>query len=359
MKIGVLKETEPGEKRVAAVPETIMKYTGMGLDVVVENNAGSEAGFCDDDYLKAGAVLTADRHEIYTKADILLRIKSVPEAEYGNLRPGQILVADLETGRFPERIGAFAAAGISALALEKMPRISKAQSMDILSSQNNIAGYKAALLAMDRLNRGIPLMITSAGTIPPAKALVLGAGVAGLQAIATLKRMGAVVYASDVRAAAREQVESLGGRFLVVDDEADFETSGGYAGQVSPEYLLKQKEKISEQLRQTDILITTALSGGKTVPVLVTAEMMSLLPSGAVAVDMAGGNIENNNLREDIVLIQDNNLATRVPHSASRLFSRNLLSLIETYGGGEFKLDLNDEIISAVCVCIDGRLREV
>lgn len=358
MIIGILKETRDGETRVAAVPETVMKYAGWDFEVMVESDAGIKAGFDDDDYIKAGALVYSSRGEIFGKADIILKIWGVDPQEYALLRPGQIVIADFESGRYPERLEKLAATSATVLGLEKMPRISRAQSMDVLSSQNNIAGYKAALLGINSLNRGVPLMITSAGTISPAKALVLGAGVAGLQAIATLKRMGAVIYASDVRAAAKEQVESLGGRFLVVEEGADFEGRGGYANEITPEYLLKQQNMVAEQLKQTDILITTALSASKKVPLLVNAEMLKAVPENAVVIDMADGNVDKKGARSDILVVQDNNLAALIPNSASRLFARNILNLIDFYGGKDFKLHLDDEIMAAICICYNGKLQE-
>lgn len=355
MIIGILKETRSGEKRVAAIPETVKKYASWGWQILLERDAGMASGFVNDDYIRVGGLTTDSRSEIFAKADIILSIWGVNPEEYALLRHNQILIADFESGRYPERASLLSKTGVTALALERMPRISRAQSMDILSSQNNLAGYKAALLGMDMLNRGIALMITSAGTIPPAKALVMGAGVAGLQAVATLKRMGAVVYASDVRAAAQEQVESLGGRFLVVSKGADFEEKGGYSGKISQEFLLKQKELITEQLKQTDILITTALSGGKSIPLLVTTQMLSVMPQNAVVIDMAGGNVEKNNEnRSDILLVQNNNLASLMPDSASRLFARNILNLIEAFDGKNFKINLEDEIMSAICLTYNG-----
>lgn len=357
MIIGVLKEIRDGETRVAAVPPIVVKYAGWGMKIAVEAAAGQKAGFPDDEYIKAGAEICS-REEVFAKADIVLSIWGLEPEQYYMLRAGQILIADFESGRYPERAEWLSHKGVTVLALEKMPRISRAQGMDILSSQNNLAGYKAALLAMNSLNRSVPMMITSAGTLPPVKSLVIGAGVAGLQAIATLKRAGSIVYASDVRAAAKEQVESLGGRFLVVDEKADFEGQGGYASEITPEYLLKQKDLITEQLKQTDILITTALTGGKTVPVLVTKEMLWSMSGRSVIVDMAGGNVEPNEKRTDILLIQDKNLAALLPDSASRLFARNIFNLLEMYGGKDFKLHLDDEILSAICICYNGKVRE-
>lgn len=356
MNIGILKETEAGETRVAAVPETIAKYISWGFNVFVEARAGENSGFDDEVYIKSGAAVLKKRTEIFQNSDFILSIRRICLHDYQFLRPGQILIADYETARYPDEVKVLASKGVTVLALERMPRISRAQSMDILSSQNNLAGYKAALLGIDLLNRGVPLMITSAGTIPPAKSLVLGAGVAGLQAVATLKRMGAVVYASDVRAAAKEQVESLGGKFLVVEDAANFESKSGYASEISAEYLLKQKEIVKEQLKQTDILITTALSAGKKAPLLVSADMLEEMPKNSVVIDMAGGNVEINPARLDLKVVQNSNLASLIPYSASRLFSRNILNLFEAYGSGNFKLNLDDEILSAICVCYNGKV---
>ena len=351
MKIGVLKETRGGETRVAAVPETVMKYVGWGFDVMFENAAGAAAGFDDKLYSVAGADIIINRQHIFDKADIILSVWGAAEQEYNKLRAKQILIADFESFKYPRRAEVLAKTGVTALALERMPRISRAQSADILSSQSNIGGYKAAMLGMNLLNRAVPLMMTAAGTVVPAKALVLGAGVAGLQAIATLKRMGAVVYSSDVRAAAREQVESLGGRFLSVDDSADFENHTGYAAEVSAQYLAKQKLIITEQLKQTDILITTALSANGKAPELVSAAMASVMPPHAVIVDMAGGNVEAENLRDDILIISNRNLAALVPDTASKLFARNVLNLLEMYGGKNFNLPPDDEILTAIALC--------
>lgn len=351
MKIGVLKEIRGGETRVAAVPETVMKYAGWGFDVMVETRAGVAAGFEDKLYSAAGADIIINRQHIFDNADIILSVWGVPENEYNRLRNKQILIADFESFKYPQRAEKLAKTGVAALALERMPRISRAQAADILSSQSNIGGYKAAMLGMNLLNRAVPLMMTAAGTVVPAKALVLGAGVAGLQAIATLKRMGAVVYASDVRASAREQVESLGGRFLTVDDNADFENRSGYAGEVSAQYLAKQKLIVTEQLKQTDILITTALAAGGKVPELVSAAMASVMPAHAVIVDMAGGNVASENLRADLLLVAERNLAALVPDTASKLFARNILNLFEMYGGKNFSLPEGDEILKAIALC--------
>lgn len=356
MIIGVLKEVRNGENRVSAVPETVIKYISWGHELLIETDAGEKAGFVNDDYLKSGARIVS-REELWQKSDIILSIWGISPSEYDVLRKGQIMIANFEMGRYPERVEALAKRGITALALEKMPRIARAQGADILSSQNSLAGYKAALVGVDVLNRAAPLMITSAGTIPPAKALVIGAGVAGLQAIATLKRMGAIVFASDVRYAAKEQVESLGGRFLVVDDKSDFEGKGGYALEVLPDFLLKQKTLITEQLKQTDILITTAMSAGKIVPLLVSADMLDVMPKCSVVLDIAGGNVDVNTMRKDIKIIQDNNIVSEIACSASKLFSKNILNLFEMYGGRDFKLYLDDEIMSAICICYNGKIR--
>lgn len=356
MKIGVLKELSAGETRVSAVPEDISKYVQNMFDVLVEQNAGQKAGFDDEAYLKAGAVIATQRKEIFQNADMILAIHAPSEQEYPLFEKKQIIIADFESLKFPERIKMLAKTGVTALALERMPRISRAQNMDILSSQNNLAGYKAAISAACALNRATALMITSAGTIAPAKALVIGAGIAGLQAIATLKRLGAVVFATDVRAAAKEQVESLGAHYLQIEQTENFEDGKGYAKQTSEEFQKKQHEAILQQLSKTDILITTAMSATKNIPLLVSADDLSHMPSNAVIVDMAGGNVEQNPKRTDLIFIQNNLLAAEIPYSASRLFSKNIYNLIETYGGQDFKLNLQDEILKAICLCHNGKI---
>lgn len=357
MKIGILKEQTTGETRVAATPETVMKYGALGIDVWVENNAGKEAGFDNDSFLKAGAVIKENRADIFQHADILLEIFSPVSEELSNLKAGQIFIA----GHTPsaENLPVLCQTGATFFALEKLPRLSRVQDMDILSSQNNLAGYKCAILALDSLNRAAPLMMTSAGTIPAAKALVLGAGVAGLQTIATLKRMGVRVFASDVRAAAKEQVESLGAQFLIVDEKANFENTAGYADKTSPEYMLKQKELITNQLKQTDILITTAWVQNKEAPLLVSAAMAENMPSNAVIVDMSGANVERPEKRADIVFIQDKNMPARIPFSSSRFYARNIYNFIALYGGAAFAFHPDDEIMKAVCLCFNGKIMEM
>lgn len=349
MIIGILKEERKNETRVAVVPDTVKKYTDTGFEVWFEKNAGKLSGFSDGAYLSASAKAVI-REKILQHADILIKIWCLPEKDFSQLHSGQILIADMETYHHPEYAQSLSALGVEVLALEKIPRISRAQSMDILSSQNNLAGYKAALSAVDLLNRGTALMMTPAGTIAPAKALILGAGVAGLQAAATLKRLGVMVYMSDVRAAAKEQAESLGAKFLTVDAKVDFENSEGYASEVSRNFLLKQKEVVAKQLKQTDILITTAFSAGKKVPLLVDDKMLAGMPLDPVVVDISGGNITDKNVRPDIVIIRDENLAARLPNSASRLFSGNVWNLISAYGGDAFKISGDDEIMTAIRV---------
>lgn len=347
MIIGILKEERKGETRVAAVPDTVKKYTAAGFEVLVEKEAGQSAGFPDEFYRVAGGNIVS-REKILRQADILIKIWCLPKKDFLLLHAGQILIADMETYHHPEYAQSLSALGVVVLALEKMPRISRAQGMDILSSQSNLAGYKAAILAVDLLNRGTALMMTPAGTIAPAKALILGAGVAGLQAASTLKRLGAVVYVSDVRAAAKEQAESLGVKFLTVDANADFENKKGYAAGVSRDFLLRQKRIVAEQLKQTDILITTAFSAGKKAPLLADDKMLAGMPGNPVVVDISGGNVAGKNLRPDIVFIQDENLATKLPNSASRLFSGNVWNLISTYGGTAFNISADDEIMAAI-----------
>jgi NAD(P) transhydrogenase subunit alpha len=356
MNLGVLKETALNETRVCSTPETVLAYDRMKIKVLVESGAGDKSSVTDQAYKKAGALIVS-RQELWQKADIVIGVRGIEPAEYACLRQGQILIADFRTSRYPQRIPLLASSGATAIALEKMPRISKAQSMDILSSQNTVAGYKAAIMATNLLDRMIPMMMTAAGHVKPAQALVLGAGVAGLQALATLKRFGAVVYASDVRLAAKEQVESLGGIFLNSDQKEDFEDLNGYADRVSETYLLELREQIRKRLSQTDILITAALSAGREIPLLVTSQMLSLMPSGGVIIDMANGNVEPTN-RSDLIRIGNDSLATLLPVTASRFFAQNVLNFIQAFGGIRFKIDLKDDIMSAVCVCHQGAVLE-
>src|SRR5690606_30480539 len=300
MKIGIPKERRPGEKRVAASPETVKKFAGLGCSVVVETGAGLQADIPDDQYTAAGATIAPDAAATLRDADLVLKVQRPMTAAEGNnelalLKKGAVLVAGLQALQQRDQVKAYAEAGITAFAMELMPRITRAQSMDILSSQSNLAGYKSVLDAAQHFGRAFPMMMTSAGTIAPARVFVMGVGVAGLQAIATAKRLGAVVSATDVRPATKEQVESLGGKFIWVDDEEAraSQTAGGYAKEMAEEYKRKQAALIAETVKKQDIIITAALIPGRPAPVLVTEEMVKSMRPGSVIVDLAveaGGN---------------------------------------------------------------------
>ena len=367
MIISIPKEIGAGETRVAATPETVKKMNDWGYDIKIEKDAGRAAGFSDEEYIKAGAQVLSSPQDVYETADIILKIRAPEESESKFLKPGQIIIADFQALACPEKIKEFAKLKTTCFALDLMPRISRAQSMDILSSQSNLAGYKAVLNAVNLLDKAVPMMMTAAGTIAPAKVLVLGAGVAGLQAIATAKRLGAQVFASDVRPGVKEQVESLGGRFLDIEAEAGSETAGGYAKETSEDYKKRQAAAVAEQLKKTDIAITTALIPGRKAPRLITAAMLKDMPAGAVIIDMAagsGGNVDGSVNGETVkkhgVTIQGNsNLAAELPQSASSLFARNIYNfLTPMYNVERRQIEFNyaDELIKATCICRDGQI---
>ena len=293
--IAIPAERRADETRVAATPETVKKFKGLGLDVHVEAGAGAKARISDDEYAAAGATLVAGAGGVLNGADVVLKVRGPSDAEIGQIKRGAILIGLLSPATERETIAKMAAAGIDAFAMEFLPRISRAQSMDVLSSQANLAGYKAVINAAAQFGRAMPMMMTAAGTIAPARVLVMGAGVAGLQAIATARRLGAIVSATDVRPATKEQVESLGATFVaVMDDEfKQAQTSAGYAKEMSKEYQAKQAALIAETIRKQDIVITTALIPGRKAPVLVTEDMVKTMRPGSVIVDLAaeqGGN---------------------------------------------------------------------
>ncbi|WP_374468184.1 Re/Si-specific NAD(P)(+) transhydrogenase subunit alpha, partial [Ferrovibrio sp.] len=346
MKIAIPKERRPGEKRVAASPETVKKFVGLGCSVVIESGAGLAADILDEHYTAMGAQIAPDAKSALADADMVLKVQRPMTAAEGNdelalLKKGAILVAGLAALQQREQVKAYAAAGVTAFAMELMPRITRAQSMDILSSQSNLAGYKSVLDAASHFGRAFPMMMTSAGTIAPARVFIMGVGVAGLQAIATAKRLGAVVSATDVRPATKEQVESLGGKFVWVDDEEAraSQTAGGYAKEMSAEYKAKQAALIAETVKKQDIIITTALIPGRPAPVLVTEEMVKSMRPGSVIVDLAveaGGNcplskpdqvVEVNGVK----LVGYTNYPSRVPVDASNLFAKNLWNFLSPH----------------------------
>ncbi len=376
MKIAIPKERRQHEARVAASPDTVKKYVGLGFDVVVETGAGEGAAITDEMFTAAGATIAADEAAALKDADVVLKVQRPLTAAEGTdevamMKKGAVLIAGLSALQEKEQVKAYAEAGIVAFAMEMMPRITRAQSMDILSSQSNLAGYKAVLDGAAEYGRAFPMMMTAAGTVPPAKVLVLGAGVAGLQAVATAKRLGAIAFATDVRPAVKEQVESLGGKFLVVDPEMEkeAETSGGYAKEMPEEYKKKQREKVAEQLKKTDIAICTALIPGRKAPVLITEEMAHSMRPGSVIVDLAveqGGNCPLSKVGEVVTtpggvkIVGHANVPSRLAADSSVLFAKNLLNFLQLSVDKESKGNLafnwDDEIIKGTCLTRDGKV---
>lgn len=371
MHIGIPAETHAGETRVAATPETVKKYLSKGLHtVLVQAGAGEGARIPDSAYQEAGATIVAEASQLYEQAQIILKVRGPEPNELANMRKDAVLIG-LLAPHHAEGIKALAGHGLTAFAMEKLPRISRAQSMDVLSSQANIGGYKAVILAADVYQKFFPMLMTAAGTVKAARVLVLGAGVAGLQAIATAKRLGAVIEAFDVRPAVKEQVESLGAKFVEVpltdEEKAQAETAGGYATEMSEDYKRRQGELIHERAAAADIIITTALIPGRPAPVLIKEETVKAMKPGSVIVDMAveaGGNCPLSELNKTVVkygvhLVGVANLPGLVATDASALYARNLLNflnLILDAETGELKIDQEDEIIAGSMVCTNGQL---
>src|SRR4029077_1960085 len=334
MKIGVPKETAANERRVALVPDTVGRLVKTGLEVAVEQGAGAAAAFPDDAYRAAGAGLVATPADVFGRNDVILKVQPPSTAEVGLCREGAVLVAVFQPAAERDVVAALAARKVTAFSLALLPRITRAQPMDVLSSQATVAGYKAVLLAASTAGRLFPMLVTAAGTLPPARVLVLGAGVAGLQAIATARRLGAVVSAFDVRPAVKEQVESLGARFLQLEIGEQAETAGGYAKQLSEETHRRELEFIAQHVRDADIVITTAAIPGKRAPILITAAAVRGMKPGAVIVDLAaetGGNCEvtepGGEVRRDgVVVLGPLNLPSTVPLHASQMYARNVAS---------------------------------
>lgn len=365
--IAVPKTTAAHERRVAASPDTVKKLVALGCGVTIETGAGTEAALTDEMFTEAGAKIAKDAAGTLKGADIVLCVQA-PSAEELKLVPkGAVLIGMLDPYKNTAMTKSYAGAGITALAMELMPRITRAQSMDVLSSQSNLAGYKAVLDACEIFGRALPMMMTAAGTIPPARVFVMGAGVAGLQAIATAKRLGAIVSATDVRPAAKEQVESLGGNFVAVEDEEfkQAETAGGYAKEMSKEYRKKQEALIRETITKQDIVITTALIPGRAAPELIAADMVASMKPGSVIVDLAveqGGNcalseagkIVNKN---GVKIIGHHNVPSRLAASASALYAKNLLNLLNLIidkDSGKLAIDQEDDIIKGIALTKDG-----
>jgi proton-translocating NAD(P)+ transhydrogenase subunit alpha len=371
MKVAVVKERRAHEYRVAASPDTVKRMVGMGIEVAVEGGAGDAAGVADRSFVEAGGVIVADAAAALGDADIVLKVQRLlcgePGDELHRLKRGALLIGLLQPLEHPDEIAAYAEAGITAFAMEFVPRITRAQAMDVLSSQANLAGYRAVIDAAAAFGRAFPMMMTAAGTIKAARVLVMGAGVAGLQAIATARRLGAIVSATDVRAAAKEQVESLGATFITVDEAAAraAETVAGYAREMGEDYQRRQRERIGEALRRTDLVICTALVPGRKAPLLLTEAMVALMAPGSVIVDLAveaGGNVEGSRPGEvvatanGVTILGYLNVPSRIAADASRLYARNLLSFLQLIvdKDGRLGIDRGDEIVKAMLLTFDG-----
>ena len=367
MRIFSPTETDSSERRVALVPASVTKLTALGAQVTVEAGLGASVNFSDAEYRDAGAEIVADRKAGLASADMVLRLRKPPVADIAALRQGCIHVSFLDPFTDVETVRALAAAGVSAICMEMIPRSTIAQKMDALSSQASLAGYVAVLLGANRLDRIFPMMMTPAGTIPPAKVFIIGVGVAGLQAIATAKRLGAVVEAFDTRPAVEEQVKSLGGKFVKVDLGEMGQTAQGYAKELTPEQLAKQREVMEQRCAQADLVITTAQVFGRKAPVIVTKAMVEKMKPGAIIVDMAvesGGNVECSRPDEDIVvngvkIIGWRNLAGRVPRAASAMYSSNLANLVDHFWdrtAKTFRLDPANDILKDCLVTHGGSI---
>jgi H+-translocating NAD(P) transhydrogenase subunit alpha len=365
MRVAVLNESRAGERRVALVPDVIKRLVARGHEIVVESGAGERARLPDSLFEEAGAKV-ATGAAVLDGADVVVRVTPPSAEEIDRLPEGSVLVGFLQPLTSPETSRALASAGVTAFAMEAIPRISRAQSMDALSSQASVSGYRSALIAAQELGRFLPMLTTAAGTIPPAKVLVLGAGVAGLQAIATARRLGAQLTAFDVRSVVKEQVESLGAKFLELDIGADAEAAGGYARELTPEEQQRQQEALNEALSGFDVVITTALIPGRPAPKLVTARGVENMRPGSVIVDLAGeagGNCELSQpgetiVERDVIIAAPLNLPATMPEHASQLYARNIQSLLELITGEEGQLELNfdDEVVAGACITRDGEI---
>lgn len=364
MRIGVLREVAPGERRVAVIPATVQRLVQQRHEVLVERGAGVAAFYPDAEYTTAGARLLATAGEVYREAELVLKVQRPTAEELAQLRRGAVLISLLAPHASAETLAALAAGGVSALALELVPRTTKAQSMDVLSSQATVAGYQSVLLGASRLGRFLPMLTTAAGTITPGRVFVIGAGVAGLQAIATARRLGAVVSAFDVRPVVKEQVQSLGATFVDVDTAA--EGAGGYARELAADQQQRVLDAMAAHLPGVDLVISTAAVPGKPAPRLITRSMLGAMRLGSVIVDLAaeaGGNCEATRPGEDVIdggvtVLGPVNLPSSLPYHASFMLSRNLLSLVE-HGtkDGVFAVTLDDAIIGPMCVTHDGAIR--
>jgi NAD(P) transhydrogenase subunit alpha len=372
MKIGVPNERRPDESRVAASTDTVKRLVGRGIDVLVEAAAGERARFSDQSFVDAGAQLVDDASALYRAADVILKVRRPLAAgegaldEMALLRPGQVLVGMLDPYQNPEQVAAYAKAGVTAFALELLPRTTRAQAMDVLSSQANLAGYRAVIDGLAEFDRVMPMLMTAAGTVPPAKVFVIGAGVAGLQAIATARRLGAVVSATDIRPAAKEEIESLGAKFVgVVKQEAA--TAGGYARELSDEDKKQQADMVAQHLKGQDLVITTAQIPGRPAPRLVSRAMVESMRPGSVVVDLAvesGGNVEGSQVgkvvdKGGVKIVGHANMPARLAPATSALYARNLLNFVDLLIDPETKqlvINDGDDLIKGALITKDGKV---
>ena len=361
MKIGSLSEDKDLEKRVSITPEIAKKYIGLGLEVYLDLNYGSHLGFDDSQYKDIGVKVLADQNDIISNTDLLVQLNLLNDDKLSKIKENQTLVGVFNPYNNKEKIETLSKKKINIFSLELLPRITRAQSMDILSSQANLAGYKAVIESFANFKKAIPMMMTAAGTIPAAKVLVVGAGVAGLQAIATAKRMGAIVFATDVRLVSKEQVESLGGKFLTVEGAENLETEGGYAKEASDEFKIKQEKLLGETLKKIDIVICTALIPGKKAPVIIKDSMIKNMQTGSVIYDLAavqGGNTAFTEAdkvidKNGVTIMGETNILNKLPISASSLYSKNVFNFVANLFNKENKkinINLEDEIIEKTLI---------
>lgn len=363
MKIAVPKELKKKENRVALTPDVVASLIKAGFECQVENGAGSNSSIPDSEYQQAGAMLISDKTKLYADADVVLKINAPTPDEIASMKKGAVLISFMFAAISPELVAACKNQGISAFSMDAVPRISRAQKMDALSSQSNLAGYKTVLLAANALGKIFPLMMTAAGTMKPAKVVIMGAGVAGLQAIATAHRMGAQVEVSDIRPETKEQVESLGGKFIEVKADDSMKTEGGYVKAVSEEFLKKQQELLFKHISAADVVITTALIPGKKAPVLVTEDMVKAMKPGSVIVDMAveqGGNCvlsecDQTVVKHGVTIIGESNLPSLLPLNASQLYAKNISTLLLHLASKDgFKWEMEEDITKGSLIVHQG-----
>ena len=365
MTIAIMAESRPGERRVALVPETVRLYARRGWNLRVESGAGAGASFTDEDYAQAGAAVARDREALFVGADVVLKVQPPTPDEVAELPGGCVLVCHLDPLGPPGTIASLAKRRVTAFAVELIPRITRAQKMDVLSSQATVAGYRAVLAGSASMIRVLPMLTTAAGTVRPARAMILGAGVAGLQAIATARRLGAVVSAFDIRPAVKEQVQSLGAKFLEATLDESAEDEGGYARELSEEQHKRELELIATHIKDQDLVVTTAQIPGRPAPVLITAEMVETMRPGSVIVDLAasdtGGNCEltvadRSAEHFGVIVMGPTNLPAELPYHASQMYARNLASFLDELFDDEGAINHDDEITAATCVTINGNV---